>query len=77
MRVRPHHRHCTMTIVNLPKLILAVVFIIATTVLLITDHLDPTVGASLLTFIAGYIFGNGVAARSGQSVEPIVGPRPE
>lgn len=75
MTVRPHRRHCTMSIVNVPKLVLAVVFIIAVTVLLLTDHLDTTVGASLLTFIAGYIFGNGVAAKTGQPVTPIVGNR--
>ena len=62
-----------MTIINLPKLILAVTFIIATTLLLIVGRLDQTVGASLLTFIAGYIFGNGVAAYRGQPVSPIVG----
>jgi hypothetical protein len=62
-----------MQIVNLPKLILACVFMVCVCVLLITNHLDETVGASLLTFIAGYIFGNGVAAYRGQPVQPIVG----
>lgn len=65
-----------MTVTNLPKLVLAIVFIVAVTVLLMTGHLDTTVGASLLTFIAGYIFGNGVAAATGKPVQPIVGTRP-
>lgn len=55
----PEH---SILISNLPKLILACVFLVCITVLLAVGSLDVSAGTGMLGLAAGYIFGNGLTA---------------
>ena len=60
---------------NPPKFWLALVFMVIVGALMALERIASEAGVGILTFIAGYIFGNGVAARRGEPVEPIVAAR--
>lgn len=62
-----------MNIANPPKALIALVALICVTVLLITDSISSDAGFGLLGTIVGYAVGNGIAARSGVDVQPIIG----
>jgi len=60
-------------IANPPKALIALVALICVTVLLITDSISSDAGFGLLGTIVGYAVGNGIAAKQGVDVQPIIG----
>jgi uncharacterized MnhB-related membrane protein len=50
---------------NVSNLILAIIYVIALTVLVAMDKLDPTVYISVLTLLLGYIFGKKQGLKEG------------
>lgn len=64
-----------MTISNPPKALIALIGLICLTVLLALDAIDKATGTGMIGTILGYAVGNGIAARSGQTVEPIIGSK--
>lgn len=64
-----------MSVNNLPKLVAALVLSGFMTLLMMTNHVSSEAGVPFLTAIGGYILGNGIAARRGEPVEPIIGNR--
>jgi hypothetical protein len=63
------------TIVNVPKATIAFVALVCVTVLGALDVLESDAVLAIISSVVGYAIGNGVAARSGQAVEPILGTR--
>lgn len=61
------------TVVNLPKLIFALVATVCSTFLMAIGAISAEAGVPFLALIAGYILGNGVAYAHHQLVQPIVG----
>jgi len=61
-----------MTLKNWTKLIVAVVTILCITILMGTKAISSGEGLPIITLVIGYILGNGIAARSGVEVEPII-----
>lgn len=66
-----------MSITNPPKALIVLVALVCLTVLMATHTLDSTTGAGMLGTIIGYGVGNGIAARKGETVEPIFGQKQE
>lgn len=64
-----------MTIANPSKALIALVGLICLTVLMALDKLDTSQGMPVITLIIGYAVGNGIQARKGAPVDPIIGPR--
>lgn len=64
-----------MSLLNLPKLIVAVVAMLCITLLAMTDHVAPEAAVALIASVLSYILGNGVAAVQGKPVTPIIGPK--
>lgn len=64
-----------MTLTNPPKALIALVALICITVLRALDKLDQASFNAIGGLIVGYAVGNGVAARTGQPVQPIIGRR--
>ena len=64
-----------MSIVNPSKALIALVGLICITVLMAVNAIDSSAGLPILTTIIGYAVGNGIAARQGQPVQPIVGAK--
>ena len=64
-----------MTLANPPKALIALVALILISGLMAIDAITTDAGMPLFTMIVGYAIGNGVAARSGQAVEPIIGQK--
>lgn len=64
-----------MTLTNPPKALIALVALICITVLRALDKLDQASFNAIGGLIVGYAVGNGVAAKTGQRVDPIIGPR--
>ena len=64
-----------MTLTNPPKALIALVALICITVLRALDKLDQASFNGLAGLIVGYAVGNGVAAKQGQRVDPIIGRR--
>lgn len=64
-----------MTIQNPPKAFIVLVGMICITILMATHTIDQSAGTGLLGSIIGYAVGNGIAARTGQAVDPIIGPK--
>ena len=62
-----------MTITNPPKAFIALVGLICLTVLLAVGAIDKATGTGMIGTILGYAVGNGIAARTGTPVEPIIG----
>ena len=58
------------------KLILAILAVVAITVLLMTHSIAESGGVGLLGLIVGYIVGNGVTAAGGKPVASILEARP-
>jgi len=65
-----------MNIANPSKALIALVALVCVTVLLATNSVDQSAGTGLIGMIAGYAVGNGIAARRGEEVTPIIGKRP-
>ena len=66
-----------MSITNPSKALIALVGLICLTVLMATKAIDSNAGLPVVTTIIGYAVGNGIAARSGQPVDPIIGKKPK
>ncbi len=64
-----------MHIANPPKALIALVALICITVLRALDKLDQASFNGLAGLLVGYAVGNGMAARSGKPVEPILKAR--
>jgi len=62
-----------MNFTNPPKALIAMVAMIVIAVLMISDSIASEAGTGMLGSIVGYAIGNGVAAKSGKPVEPIIG----
>lgn len=62
-----------MTITNQPKALIALVALVCITVLLMTDSIGQDAGTGLAGMIVGYAVGNGIAAKNGDPVQPIIG----
>ena len=52
---------------------IALVALVCITILLVTNSVDESAGTGLIGMIAGYAVGNGIAARRGDQVTPIIG----
>lgn len=61
------------TVANPPKALIVITALVCITVLLALNAIDETAGAGLLGSIVGYAVGNGIAARNGEPVQPILG----
>ncbi len=64
-----------MRIANPSKAFIALVGLICITVLIAIDKVDMSQGMPVITLVIGYAVGNGIAARSGEPVQPIIGPK--
>ncbi len=64
-----------MTLTNPPKALIALVALICITVLRAVDKLDQASFNAIGGLIVGYAVGNGVAAKKGEPVQPIIGPK--
>lgn len=62
-----------MTVTNPPKAFIALIGLICLTVLLAIGAIDKATGTGMIGTILGYAVGNGIAAKSGSPVEPIIG----
>lgn len=62
-----------MRIANPSKALIALVGLICITVLMAIGKLDMDNGMPVMTLIIGYAVGNGIAARQGEPVQPIIG----
>jgi len=65
-----------MNIANPSKAMIALVALVCVTILLATKTIDQSAGTGLIGMIAGYAVGNGIAARRGEEVTPIIGKKP-
>jgi len=66
-----------MNIANPSKAFIALVSLICLTVLIAVDAITSDAGLPVITAIVGYAIGNGIAARQGQPVQPIIGRKPK
>ena len=64
-----------MNIANPSKAFIALVSLICLTVLIAVDAITSDAGLPVITAIVGYAIGNGIAAKQGQPVHPIIGPK--
>ena len=64
-----------MSLANPSKALIALVGLICITVLMVTDSISQDAGIGLVSAIIGYAIGNGIAAKTGQPVEPIIGKK--
>ena len=60
---------------NPPKFYIVILSLLCITVLMVFGTVDSDAGLGLLGLIVGYAVGNGIAARDGDPVEPIIGRR--
>ena len=62
-----------MRITNPPKALIALVGLVCLTLLMALNSIEEATGTGLIGSILGYAIGNGIAARQGQPVSPIIG----
>jgi hypothetical protein len=58
---------------NPPKAYIVILALLCITVLMVTNTIESDSGLGLLGLIVGYAVGNGIAAKQGEPVEPIIG----
>lgn len=58
---------------NPPKFYIVMFALICITALMMTQTISSEAGLGLLGLIVGYAVGNGIAAKDGDKVEPIIG----
>ena len=58
---------------NPPKAFIVVLSLLCITVLLLTKTIEAESGLGLIGLIVGYAIGNGIAAKQGDPIEPILG----
>jgi hypothetical protein len=61
-----------MTLANPPKALIALVALILISGLMAIGAITTEAGIPIFTMIVGYAIGNGMAARAGVTVEPII-----
>jgi hypothetical protein len=66
-----------MNIANPSKAFIALVSLVCLTILIAVDAIDQDAGLPVITAIVGYAIGNGIAAKQGQPVQPIIGAKPK
>jgi hypothetical protein len=66
-----------MNIANPSKAFIALVSLICLTILISVNAIDQDAGLPVITAIVGYAIGNGIAAKQGQPVQPIIGSKPK
>ena len=64
-----------MSLANPSKALIALVGMICLTVLIAVEAITSEAGLPVITAIVGYAIGNGIAAKTGQPVEPIIGKK--
>lgn len=64
-----------MSITNPSKALIALCALVCLTILMAIGTIDQQTGVPILTMIVGYAIGNGIAAKQGEPVEPIIGKR--
>jgi hypothetical protein len=64
-----------MTIVNPSKALIALVGLICITVLIAIKAISSDAGLPIASSVIGYSIGNGIAARKGDPIEPIIGKK--
>jgi hypothetical protein len=62
-------------VANPSKALIALVGLVCITVLMVTDSISQDAGIGLVSAIIGYAIGNGIAAKQGQPVDPIIGKK--
>jgi hypothetical protein len=62
-------------ITNPSKALIALVGLVCLTVLLAVGSIPTEAGTGMIGSILGYAIGNGIAAKTGQPVEPIIGKK--
>jgi hypothetical protein len=62
-----------MNLANPSKALIALVGLICLTLLIAVEAIAADSGLPVITAIVGYAIGNGIAAKQGQPVEPIIG----
>ena len=62
-----------MNIANPSKALLALAAMICVTVLLAVERMPAEAGTGLLGSLLGYIIGNGIGAKQGVTIDPIIG----
>ena len=62
-----------MNLANPPKALIALAGMVCITVLLAVERIPSEAGVGMIGTIIGYAVGNGIAARQGVTVEPIIG----
>jgi len=64
-----------MNLTNPPKALIAMVAMIVIAILMVADSIASEAGTGMLGTIVGYAVGNGIAAKTGKTVEPIIGKK--
>jgi hypothetical protein len=64
-----------MNLENPSKALIALVGLICITVLLAVDQIPTEAGTGMMGTILGYAVGNGIAAKQGKTVSPIIGSK--
>ena len=62
-----------MNLANPPKALIALAGMVCITVLLAVERIPSEAGVGMIGTIIGYAVGNGIAARQGVTVQPIIG----
>jgi hypothetical protein len=62
-----------MILQNPSKALIALVALVCVTVLIAVRAIEANQGLPIITMIVGYAIGNGIAARKGDPVDPIIG----
>jgi hypothetical protein len=66
-----------MNINNPSKALIALVGLVCLTILLSVKAIPSEAGIGMIGSILGYAIGNGIAAKTGVPVEPIIGKKPK
>ena len=64
-----------MTLANPSKALIALVALILISGLMAIEAIDTATGMPVFTMIVGYAIGNGMAAKQGVPVDPIIGQK--
>ena len=64
-----------MTLANPSKALIALVALILISGLMAIDAIDSDTGMPVITMVVGYAIGNGMAAKQGVPVDPIIGQK--
>lgn len=64
-----------MMLSNPPKALIVMVSLLCVTMLMLFDRVDSESGLAIIGLIVGYAIGNGIAAKQGDSVDPIFAPK--